>query len=329
VYRDFLFLGFSTSHVEDAIRSLLHAGLLVSPNLPTNTTGGSSTGKYRTLPLDIKIALSPRGRYYLKTLVRHSYYLTRVGDDMVWYDEGSAKAYAGCLEESILLQEQEPDDALQATDAKSVLVEYLKKQLLGEKQVKDSRFIATEWARSVKQTVEQMILGDLAVDDTIFAHIPQIDVSQQDTNGIGSSNPTPSDTPKKKKQKEEPVARQMNLFGKVTDDEVCINEAVDFVGAMPSDTKHEKSRYIVRVLWALEVAYHAGLGPIRAADVTRIIRKYGNEPVEPTNVARFFRDENRSNSDYTRLWKEETKAYFEISLEGRKFLQTILHPKGE
>jgi hypothetical protein len=332
VYRDFLFLGFPASHVEDAIRSLLQAGLLVSPDLPTSPTGGSSAAKHRTLPLNIKVALSPRGRYYLNTLSRHPYYLTRVGDDMVWYDDGAAKAYVGCLEESILLQEREPDDALQATDAKTVLVEYLKKRLSEEMQIKDSRLTATDWAKSIKQTIEQMILGSLPMDDTIFAHIPQIDTTQSDAKEHKNGRHEPPALPSKDEREpatEEPVARQMTLFGKVVDEETSIKEAVAFVGAMPTDTKHDRSRYIVRVLWALEVAYHAGIGTRRAADITRIICKYGNERVERTNVARFFRDENRSNSDYTRLWKEEQKAYFEISPEGREFIQAILHPKEE
>src|SRR5262245_35338917 len=96
------------------------------------------------------------------------------------------------------------------------------------------------------------------------------------------------------------------------DFEGAIVEAAQSIGEMPMGLKVQGSVYIVRVLWALEVASRAGIGPLIPARIAEIICVYGGERVEQTNTARFFRDQKRGG-DFTHLWKEDPPGHYSIS----------------
>ncbi len=100
-------------------------------------------------------------------------------------------------------------------------------------------------------------------------------------------------------------------------------DAVGYIGELPLNIEYENTRYVVRVLWALEVAFYANIGPLRASDITKIIRNYGKEPVEPTNVARFFREAKR-RGEYQELWNENKLQHYTISTQGKDTLNRIM-----
>lgn len=82
---------------------------------------------------------------------------------------------------------------------------------------------------------------------------------------------------------------------------------------------------LARVLWALELARRASLGPLSAAAISQLLRSYTAAPMFNTNVARFFR-EMRGAQHSEGLWfmeiTEDAKRYT-IADEGRRLLLSL------
>lgn len=159
VCNDFISLGFQRHHINIAIRRLLYAGLIVSPNLPDNPATEAKMDVPETLPREMKIAISGRGHYYLKTLASHEYYQTRVGEDTIWYNSEDANLYIKCIQESLQAQHPGSYDMLQVTSAREIFLDYLKKSLLEEVQ-SNLRFSSAEWVRIMYDIVERSIFGE-------------------------------------------------------------------------------------------------------------------------------------------------------------------------
>ncbi len=161
VCNDFISLGYQRHHVNNTIRKLLYAGLTTSPNLPDSTITEVKFDVPDTLPREMKIAITGRGYYYIKTLASHHYYQTRVGEDTIWYDEEAANKYISFLRESTEAQHSGFDDVLQATEAREVFVNYLKDSLVHELQTSNIRFTTADWARLMNEMVERSVFGEI------------------------------------------------------------------------------------------------------------------------------------------------------------------------
>ncbi len=322
---DFVFLGYPRGQVKEAVRTLLQGGLLVSPDLPVTSGIATVVEMPASLASNVKLSLSSRGLYYLRTLATHIYYQTRVGEDTVWYDQELVNRYIQCLDESAVAQDNDREDVLQATNAREIFVKYLKESLIHEVRTRDNTYIATDWSKAVNLAVERLFLTGEVIDAK---------ESSANTNGLTKDEQLPAlvqdtcttihDKPVKPNSSKSEL-KQLRLFGGHEPDiEETVNEAIGFIGALPLGVDYDDTRYMVPVLWALEVAFQAGLGSMRAADLTRIICNFGKDTVGPTNIARFFRDQKRRNK-YIDLWKEDKKGYFTITQQGRDILNPIIH----
>ncbi len=327
---DFLFLGYPRHHVNNATRKLLAAGLIVSPNLPVSSVTEVKPEIPDAPPLSV--ALSARGHYYLHKLVSHPYYQMRAGEDTVWYNEELAQLYITCLQDANGAQTpHDDDDALQATDAKEIFLNYLRRSLLEEIPGNPSRFLSKEWAQIMNDVVERSIFGESV---TRSMYVPAGDgASEVERIAVDPNIVTP--LPLRRDQKQLTTERgheQLKLFshedgGIIRPDYGhATREAINSLGQMPKGIKLQKSEYSVRVLWALEVAFQAGLGPLRASDVARLIHDYGKEPVSASSVAHFFQ-KKRQSGEHTYLWKEEPKGYYTINQSGRNLLASLLKPE--
>ncbi len=329
VVDDFVFLGYPRNQIKEAIRALLQGGLLVSPDLPVTSDGASRTELPATLPPHVKLSLSSRGLYYLRTLATHHYYQTRVGEDTVWYDEEMVKEYIEYLELSALEQGEEREDILQVTGARDVFLTYLQNSLSQEVRSRDNTYQSTDWSRSVNYTVERMFLtGDEVAapeDGTSSNGHGDEEQSIERAAHADPDPPAPVSALVSKRSTSKSDFKQMQLFGDHEPDiEETVSDAIGYVGELPIGLVYDSTRYIVRILWALEVAYQAGLGSLRAGEIARIIRKFGKETVEPTNVARFIRT-HKHDSRYADFWKEEKQGYFTIGQQGRDLLYSLLN----
>jgi GTPase SAR1 family protein len=328
---DFISLGYQRHHINNATRKLLYAGLVLSPDLPASPVTEAKVEVPDPFPQDMKVALSARGHYYIRRvapLTSHPYYQMRVGEDTVWYNEELAQRYTTFLQESINAQmTYDPEDSLQATDAREIFMNYLRKALFEENQNSNFYNASRDWAQKVDDIVERSVFGEKITKSN---YIPENDAIS-DLDRIVVDHKKLPILPQKIDQKHtssEIDVKQLTLF---TDDvdyrsadyDGATQEALKSLGQMPKGVKLQKSEYIVRVLWALEIAFQAGLGPLRASDIARIITNYGKEPVTASNVAHFFQKQ-RSSGEYTYLWKEEPKRYYTISSSGRDILSSLL-----
>ncbi|HEY7419106.1 MAG TPA: hypothetical protein VH593_28245, partial [Ktedonobacteraceae bacterium] len=279
---DFIFLGYPRAHLNDALRKLLNAGLVVSPSL-ASTVAEARVEIPDPLPEGLKVALSAKGHYYLNKLAADQYYLLRVGEDTVWYDEELAHRYIQCLQDSMNAQAAYgAEDSLEATEARDVFLTYLKKSLLDESQGTNSRYVAKDWAGQVNALTERGVFGK-QLTETVYmpAHEEALDHSPSAAPPIRGLAVLPKRTLVPVSDRE---YEQRELFdadelgGKRSTEEAyknAIEEAVRSVGPMPKGVKWQNSVNMVRVLWALEVAFQAGVGSLRASEIARIIHEYG------------------------------------------------------
>jgi hypothetical protein len=328
---DFVFLGYQKHHVNNAVRRLLYAGLLISPNLPANPAKEAKVEVPDPITRDMKIALSAKGLSYLKKIAALPYYQLRVGEDMVWYDEEMAKNYIKCLRETNAAQKElSSDDLLQATDAREIFLQYLKKSLLEETQTGNFRYTVKDWARIMNDTVERCIFGESLTQAVYSAEQDNPEMVEP----TSFSQPAVM-APSLLKQSLQSVAgkaqevEQKSLFASSDiDHKQSIQEAVESLGSLPTDIKVQGSAYVVRVLWALEIAFRAGIGPLIPTRIAEMICNYGNVQVEPTNVAKFIRLQNRVG-DYSHLWRESPKGHYSISSVGRDKLHSLLQSERQ
>jgi ABC-type cobalamin/Fe3+-siderophores transport system ATPase subunit/dihydroneopterin aldolase len=321
ITKDFIYLGYHRHHIVNAVTKLLATNLLLSPSFPVKE--GYLTVP-NPLPTDLKLSLSAKGYYYLKVLAGHPYYQVRVGEDSVWYDATLAAAYTKQLQESNKVQSSfKDDDALQGTNARDIFLQYLRKSLLAESEGGHIRPLSAEWARLIEDTIERSIFGT-AITQSVYTSESQETTSFDILMGTQNAY-SPSLLRHAQKQLNRRLQpRQMSLFG-IGDADYgkAIEEALESLGELPKHIKYGKSRYVVRVLWALELASRAGLGPQRAGELGLLIRNYGQEHVAGQNVAQFFRDQHKSG-EYAHLWKEEPHQQFTITSIGRDLLSTML-----
>jgi hypothetical protein len=88
------------------------------------------------------------------------------------------------------------------------------------------------------------------------------------------------------------------------------------------DTEYAGTVWLPRLLWALEWANRAGLGPRSASEIAAILREHGDVDVPGTNVARAFR-EFRENRGGEGLWEGAGKRY-SILPGGRSLLAALI-----
>jgi len=111
------------------------------------------------------------------------------------------------------------------------------------------------------------------------------------------------------------------------DQEKAIEQALKSLGAMPLELKYQRSTYIVHILWALELAFRAGLPAARASAIAEIINIYGKWEVFGPNVAKFLRLQKQSG-EYAHRWNEEQDGYYSINQSGRDFLFSLIDKKN-
>lgn len=307
---DLIFLGYQRHHILYTIRRLLRASIILAPTIPLMRF---SQGELPEIKGDSRITISAKGYYYLNHLVPSAYYQTRVAEDTVWYDEDRASLYIKALKESHEVQEKyASQDYLMATEAREIFMQYLKKAWLHDYQASRAKS-QIEWARSVFSIVEERLFG------------------KQITQSVQARNEDPSDGAERmiahqpaliavNKETEMANTKQLSIFPiEAIDYEKTFKENAELLGPMPKDAKFNKSTYILKVLWALELAFRCGFSGLRASDIALIINKYGNDTVAGPNVAKFFRNQKVSK-EFTYLWKENLEGRYTINNFGRDLI---------
>ena len=324
VLNDFVSLGYQSRHLNRAMINMLYAGLIVSPTLaiPSMETKIEIPDP---LPLETKIALSAKGYYYLQQLAANDYYQTRVVEGTIWYNEDFAKKYINCLQDVLEVQSNGTDDTLLATEAREIFISYLKWSLFDDSQNTNIRRTNNDWAQLMDNLVKQKVFGEvfgealsklqnsnhnLLLDEFYDAY--QFDIEQYDNKN-------------KRQIKDKKIQEQLPLFEENTVDiEQAIQKAVTSLKPMPLGSKVRRSSYIIPVLWALEIAFRAGLGPISPKYIAQIIRNHAEEFITVRGVTTFLNNQKKNDSEYKYLWREEPEGYFIINSFGQNSLDSHL-----
>ncbi len=187
-------------------------------------------------------------------------------------------------------------------------------------EVNDRPF-STGLARTIYDVVEREVFGRA---------ITQIaPPGPPDTPGESAEPPRPVGVRRRSRGREAgppigQVALQIPLREQETPDyHRALTEAAASVGALPRHLRVGRSQYVVRALWALELASRANVGAQSASDIARLIRTFGGEEVAEPNVAKFFRNQ-KLRGEFSLFWDEDEPGMYRISASGRNALITLL-----
>ena len=90
----------------------------------------------------------------------------------------------------------------------------------------------------------------------------------------------------------------------------------DGVQALQVDDAISGSTYLARIIWALGVAQLEGIGPLRPADIARMVMARSAVSLEPPNVARYIRRSNPTciSVDHT----EGSSNFYKLNADGKR-----------
>lgn len=84
------------------------------------------------------------------------------------------------------------------------------------------------------------------------------------------------------------------------------------------------STYLARIIWSLGVAQLEGLGPLRPADIARMVMSRSAVSLEPPNVARYIR---RSKPNCITVSQAEgSSSYYKLNTVGKKLFDETFGP---
>ena len=88
------------------------------------------------------------------------------------------------------------------------------------------------------------------------------------------------------------------------------------VRALKVDDAINGSTYLARIVWSLGVAQLEGLGPLRPADIARMVMSRSAVSLEPPNVARYIR---RSKPTCIAIGHNEgSSSFYKLNAQGKK-----------
>ncbi len=97
------------------------------------------------------------------------------------------------------------------------------------------------------------------------------------------------------------------------------------IRALQVDDAINGSTYLARIIWSLGVAQLEGLGPLRPADIARMVMSRSAVSLEPPNVARYIR---RSKPTCIVIaQKEGSSSYYKLNAAGKKLFDERFGPE--
>jgi hypothetical protein len=115
-----------------------------------------------------------------------------------------------------------------------------------------------------------------------------------------------------------PAPRKTKTTGEVRR-ELSGKELPDKVKALKADDAIEGSTYLARIIWSLGVSDREGIGPLRPADIAKMIMARSPISLEPPNVARYIR---RSKPTCIVVdHKEGSSSFYKLNDEGQSLFE--------
>lgn len=97
------------------------------------------------------------------------------------------------------------------------------------------------------------------------------------------------------------------------------------VRALRTDDEINGSTYLARIIWSLGVAELEGQGPLRPADMARMIMSRSPVSLEPPNVARYIRRSKPTCIEVAR--SEGSSSFYQLNDEGHALFDELFRSK--
>lgn len=253
-----------------ALEVLVESGLLESDNryieTPDTDRKGRASGGRSVVDGTDRLRISPSGLEYLRTLSRDNEYHLHCAGDAYWYDEEQCSGFVAeltkGLDESTGYEWLERRQGLLAA-----WYRYAATQVKSERSAMSASAESAAW---------------LAVSDAVFWAIPD-NVS---TEIVAARESGPDN--------------QAKLFA--DDGTVRLQLAIEALPSIHETTRVHGSGELARVLWVLELARRADLGPLSSGTMEKLLRTWGRVRFVRNNISRFFR--GRGSTDWSGFWRQ-------------------------
>jgi len=113
------------------------------------------------------------------------------------------------------------------------------------------------------------------------------------------------------KAKPRPAAKRRQLMGD--------KERSKGVRPLEVDDAINGSTYLARIIWSLGVANLEGIGPLRPADIARMVMSRSAVSLEPPNVARYIRRSKPKSIGVDHI--EGGSNYYKLNAAGKKLFE--------
>lgn len=246
-----------------------------------------------------RIRLSPAGYFYLHELSRNPVYRAFVAGDTAWYSKDRYQAYFDNYSSAVdLMRSAGRSTEELVSDCVEPWLDYLRDERTRENEVLASS-AGVAWRSAVMSRL-----------DTVVQASPR-----------ASTVPRPRDPPPLR------VAspQQIDLFSPSETQMVRLSQGMP---PLSDGLMYNDNHYVPRVLWALELARRAGVGPIQPRRIAEYVTLLGHVKIFHTNTARFFRDcrSDEALRRYQSLWIEsgtDRRRLYQISPDGLAMFATI------
>lgn len=302
--------GIQKSIVMQALKDLVWSGLVESDS--RFISDDEQVEDLRNLEYENTVRISPSGYFYINKLAQDKLYNVYCAGDTTWYSEEHYKKFSEEYKAFVDLACSEPglDNLVNDSDCYQHWISYL---------------------RIEKAQEETTLLGnsdDIAWRSAIIGVLNTIIPIDNRSQSVLAKTNKISTIQYKKENQEIQTSLLDFCEEKLTGENTNTNDLVLIIEGMPKlpeNKSYEGSKYVPRVLWVLEIARRAKIKPLCAADMSEIISKYAVVKVEAPNVAKFLRN-NRKTQHFQDLWKETSvgkQHFYEILQKGQELYMKL------
>jgi hypothetical protein len=269
--------GYPASSVHFELQTLIDLGLLRSR---------SAIGSGRSE----RVSITATGHAHLHKLISLPVYRVAMAMKTRWYDVDGASQFAERANEAGGSGGTTFHDIL-ASSARLIFEAYLRARLTAEEGRLSKGAQNWHWVKEVLTRSK----GTFLASENLGA---EIDRWSPPTNGTLHASPDLAG-----------VEAQLSLpFGDGGFFPAEEDESLLPLSRLPGKVEMHGSAYVPRILWALEWARRTKIGPQTAADIAKLLHEHGDIEVEPTNVARAFRDLKPRSQDWS-YWIVSGRRY--------------------
>jgi Cdc6-like AAA superfamily ATPase len=325
--------GIQKSIVMQALKDLVWNGLVESDS--RYISDDQQIEDVQSLEYENTVRISPAGYFYINKLAQDKLYHVYCAGDTTWYSEEYYKKFAEEYSTFVELACSEPglDNLVNDSNCYQHWISYLRIEKVQEESLLLGNSDDIAWRSAIIGVLNNLIPLDMTNQSV---NLPTVSKSSKSSKRVTKQKndenqlslldfleEESSDTDEAKSKCE----NNDKDTNKGEDEDEALLIIINKMPKLPENKSYKGAKYLPRVLWVLEIARQAKINDLSASKMAELINKYGLVQVEPTNIAKFLRN-NKKAENFQDLWIENSfgkQHFYEISKEGQELYEKLFN----